>query len=593
MSDDTIVKTPFLIVGAGPAGASLACFLGDHGLKGIMIAAAPGTADTPRAHITNMAGLECLRDIDLEGACRAASTSGDNMTHTRWCRTMAGEEFARAYSWGNDPQRMGDYDAASPCGHVDLPQTALEPILTTRAAHKGWAVRFHTRLVSFVRPQPDVIISEVEDGVSGLRYKIQSKYLFGCDGARSEVVRQLGLPLVKKPGQGLALNVLVKADMSHLISNRTGNLHWVFTPENDYPPWCWAALFRMVKPWNEWMFICLPIPGADLSVDQFSPTYEECLPRVKELIGDDSVDAEILDISKWWINEIVAEYYSDGNVHCFGDATHRHPPFNGLGSNTCIQDAFNLAWKIAYVETGKAGPKLLESFSPERQPVGRDVITRANQGLRDHMPWIQTIGMMEPDKEVRKKILQEFDDPGPAGRKKRQEFQRGIENTSSEFHGLGVEMNQLYASDAVYLEDEPAPLPPPEDPVKQLVISTYPGKRLPHAWLNKRIPEDKISTIDLAGHRRFCLLTGPGGEAWKTAADKVGKALGVEIKAYSIGWKQDWEDVYFDWARRREVEEDGCVLVRPDRFVAWRSKEMVTDTEAKLDKVMRKVLSLS
>lgn len=278
---------------------------------------------------------------------------------------------------------------------------------------------------------------------------------------------------------------------------------------------------------------------------------------------------------------------------CFGDATHRHPPFNGLGSNTCIQDAFNLAWKLSYVMSGKADAKLLDSFSHERQPVGKEIITRANQGLRDHSGWMQAIGMSNLDEEERKKILAEFDDPGETGRKRRQEFQKGIENTSREYHGLGVEMGQRYVSAAVYLDDEGAPPPPPEDPVMELQISTYPGKRLPHAWLNRRMPGKKVSTIDLAGHGQFCLLTGPGGQAWKAAAEKVGKLLGIEIKAYSIGWKQDYEDVYFDWARRREVEEDGCVLMRPDRFVAWRSAKIIPDADTKLEKVLRKVLSLS
>lgn len=314
MADEDIVKTDLLIVGAGPAGAALACFLGSHGLKGIMIAAAPGNADTPRAHITNMAGLECLRDIGLEGACFDASTKGDSMEHTRWCRSMAGDEFARIHSWGNDPARRGDYAAASPCAHVDLPQTELEPILTRRATHEGWTVRFNTRLVTFTRPQRDQIISEVHDDVLGKTYRIQSRFLFGCDGARSQVVRELGIPLIKKPGQGLALNIFVDADLSHLIPNRSGNLHWVFQPEKDYPPWGWAVIVRMVRPWKEWMFICLPVPGADVSVDQFSPTEEECIVRVKEIIGDDSVKVGIKDVSKWWINEIVAEYYSDGNV---------------------------------------------------------------------------------------------------------------------------------------------------------------------------------------------------------------------------------------------------------------------------------------
>lgn len=103
--EDDIVKTDLLIVGAGPAGAALACFLAAHGRTGIMISAASGCAETPRAHITNMAALECLRDIGLDKQCIDAAAAGHNMTHTRWCHSMAGEEYARLYSWGNDPKR--------------------------------------------------------------------------------------------------------------------------------------------------------------------------------------------------------------------------------------------------------------------------------------------------------------------------------------------------------------------------------------------------------------------------------------------------------------------------------------------------------
>jgi hypothetical protein len=275
-----------------------------------------------------------------------------------------------------------------------------------------------------------------------------------------------------------------------------------------------------------------------------------------------------------------------------GDAVHRHPPFNGLGSNTCIQDAYNLAWKISYVMSGLAGPKLLDTYSTERQPVGVGIITRANQGLRDHVPWMKAIGMTEPDVEKRKAILAEFEDKGEVGRLRRRQFYQGIEGTDTEFHGLGVEMNQQYRSEAVYLADEPEAPRLPEDAVRYRLISTYPGMRLPHAWLNTRVPGDRLSTIDLAGHGRFCLLTGPGGQAWKDAADRVARKVGIEIRSYSIGWKEDYEDVYYDWAKRSEIEEDGCVLVRPDRFVAWRSKSIIDDPEAKLETVLRSVLTL-
>ncbi|KAK3388506.1 FAD binding domain-containing protein [Sordaria brevicollis] len=592
--ENNIIQTDLLIVGAGPAGAALACFLAAHGRTGILIAAAPGTADTPRAHITNMAALECLRDIELEQECRNAGTNSKHMEHTRWCRSMAGEEFARVYSWGWDPKHKGAYETASPCDHIDLPQTLLEPILVKRATHAGWTVRFNTRYVRLSRPSPDTIISEVLDELTGQTYFIQSRYLFGCDGARSQVVRELQLPLIKKPGQGLALNVFVRADLSHLMENRSGNLHWVINPEEEeYPVWGKECIVRMVRAWDEWMFIFLPQPGADLRADDMSATDEEYVKRVKEVIGDENIEVTLLHASKWWINEVVAERYSDGgNVFCFGDSTHRHPPFNGLGSNTCIQDAFNLAWKIDYVMSGKAGKELLSSFDQERQPVGVDIVTRANQGLRDHFGWQKTLGLLESDKEKVAEILAEFEDPGEKGRLRRKAFREGIENTTTEFHGLGIEMNQKYVSNAVYLADQGEAPPAPEDTVRTLQVTTYPGRRLPHAWLNTRVPGKRISTIDLAGHRRFCLLTGPGGQVWKEAAKVVGEKLGVEVVAYSIGWKQDYEDVYFDWSERREVEDDGCVLVRPDRFVAWRSKSVIEKPEVKLEEVLRRVLSL-
>ena len=121
-------------------------------------------------------------------------------------------------------------------------------------------------------------------------------------------------------------------------------------------------------------------------------------------------------------------------------------------------------------------------------------------------------------------------------------------------------------------------------------ITTYPGARCPHAWLNKRIPVEPISTQDLGGHGAFCLFTGPNGENWKKAVEEAKTSLKVPINVYSIGWKQDWEDVYDDWARRREVEEDGCVLLRPDRVVCWRSMTMQDDCTAALLRVLRTVL---
>ncbi len=585
------IETNFLIVGAGPAGSALACFLASHGLTGIMLSNAPGTAKEPRAHITNPAALECLRDIGLESEVLGVATPQSHMEHTRWCHDMAGVEYARIHSWGNQPHRRGEYDAASPCRHVDVPQTLLEPILVKHAIVKGWKMRFDSTFERFERDSADgPITSTVTDNITGQTYRIRSKYLFGCDGARSNIIRQLDIPLIKEPGQGLAINVLVEADLEKYMKTRTGNLHWIMQPEIEHPPWGFTCINRMVKSWHEWMFIIFPEPGfTDFRV---RPTNEAYMKRIRQFIGDDGVPVKILDVSKWYINEIVAERYSDGNIFCMGDAVHRHPPLNGLGSNTCVQDAFNLAWKVAYAEKGLAGPKVLDSYSSERQPIGEGVIRRANQGLRDHVGAWDALGMMPPDVEERKRQHAELSAPTEAGRKRRQRLREQIAYTEHEFGGIGIEMNQRYESGAVYLKDEKeARRPPPEDPVLEYQASTYPGSRLPHAWINKRVPNrENVSTIDLAGHGAFSLITGVGGEAWKEAASRAASKLGVEISGYSVGWAQDWEDVYGDWARRREIEEDGCVLVRPDRTICWRSMAMREDCDEVMLKVMKSVL---
>ncbi|KAH0847693.1 hypothetical protein FOPE_01033 [Fonsecaea pedrosoi] len=270
---------------------------------------------------------------------------------------------------------------------------------------------------------------------------------------------------------------------------------------------------------------------------------------------------------------------------------------NGLGSNTCIQDAFNLGWKVAYVLKGLAGPELLESYSVERQPVGQGVVARANQGFNDYGPLWDNLGILEDDIEKRKEIWYEFAQDSPQGRRRRQVFQKTLHATKSEIQGLGIEMNQRYTAPhaAVYTDDEESQSPPAfaKDPIRHYEPSTYPGCRVPHAWLTTLVPGKKISTIDLCGKGRFTIFTGIGGrEAWRGAAERVRRELKTPIDVFAIGHRQDFEDVYMDWAQLRGVDEDGAVLVRPDRFVAWRSQNVPDDCGDRLVAVLRRVLRL-
>ena len=238
----------------------------------------------------------------------------------------------------------------------------------------------------------------------------------------------------------------------------------------------------------------------------------------------------------------------------------------------------------------------------ERQPVGLSIITRANRAFSQGNDLWDAMGLLSSDVEGRKVAMEELKAATPAGAARRQAFRDALEETQHEYNGLGVEMNQRYdGSIAIYSLDEKANgISQPgevDDPFGSARVLTYtpstiPGRRLPHAWLNTATPnEEQISTHDLAGKGSFCLFTGVGGDPWLKAAKKIKDNSQLPLNAYSIGYRQDWEDVYNDWARVRGVEETGCVLVRPDRFVCWRFPSVLED-EQQCEERLRGVLDV-
>ena len=251
-----------------------------------------------------MSALESMRDIGIEDECYKLGLQGAHTRHYRWCETMAEEEYGRIYAWGNDPKRKGDYETASPCpGVLDLPQTLLEPLLVKYATTHGFHVRFDTQLLSFTEDTGfNRIVSLVKDRLSGNEYRITSRYLFGADGGRSVIAKQLELPFHVIPGGGIAYNVHIRCDLSHLMPTREGNLHWNLRLKRDDR---WMINMRMVKPWYEWLAIALPKTLETVE----EPTAEQWKEWLRDLIGDRDAGIEILSTSKWNINEVCVSIF--------------------------------------------------------------------------------------------------------------------------------------------------------------------------------------------------------------------------------------------------------------------------------------------
>ena len=576
------METDIVIVGGGPAGLSAALFLSEYGVENVLVEQYPWTSPTPRAHITNQRTVEIMRDMGLEEAVVEKATPQELMGDQVFCVSLAGEELARLLTWGNHPKRKADYDLASPSKICDLPQNLFEPILLDGATSRGTRVLLSNEYLSLEQDE-DGVTATVRDRVGDESYQIRAKYLIGADGGRSKVAEDIGLPMEGQMDIAGSMNIVFEADLSRYVAHRPSVLYWVLQPGSEIGG-IGMGLVRMVRPWNKWLILW----GYDIDEPPPEVDEEEATRIAHGLIGDDTVPVEITDISLWGNNRMYATRYSSGRVFCAGDACHRHPPSNGLGSNTSIQDSYNLAWKLALVLRGKADPSLLATYDDERAPIGEQIVERANKSIEEFEPIFDALGLLEAeDEEQMYANMEARKENTPQAREQREKLREAIELKNYEFNAHGVEFNQRYRSAAVISGGTTEPTYD-RDPELYHHPTTWPGARLPHCWLGHK--GRKVSTLDLAGKGRFTLLTGIEGETWKEAAEEVSARTGLEIAAFVIGPGREVIDLYDDWARTSEVEETGCVLVRPDAHVAWRSQTAAGNCSAELDRVMSSIL---
>lgn len=571
-------ETDVLVVGTGPAGSTAALALATYGVRVHMVSKWNWLANSPRAHITNQRAVEVLRDLGVDEEASKYATPWELMGDMLFATSLAGDEVARVRTWGTGDERIGDYIAGSPCELMDIPQLYMEPVLFKNAAERGATFAFNTEYLSHVE-DADGVTATLRERLTGREYAIRAKYLVGADGARSTVAQEIGLEIEGQMARAATAYVLFEADLSRYVEHRPSILHWIMTPSANFGE-IGMGLLRAIRPWDTW------IAGWGYNLADGEPNFDPAVvtEKIRTLVGDPNLEIEIRSTSTWFVNQACARTYSLGRAFCTGDAVHRHPPSSGLGSNTSIQDSFNLAWKLAYVIKGYAETSLLQSYSLERQPVGEQIVARANQSRVDYGPLnecFRTEGALDPVAAGLAKLR----DPAPAGVAVREALAEAVALKNYEFNAQGVELNQRYHSAAVLTEPNTAEETWVRDRQLYLQPTTRPGAKIPHAWLVDERGR-RVSTLDVTGKGRFTVVTGLAGGAWAEAVEQLDLPFLDTVVIGSTGA----EDPYCAWHRIREIGEAGALLVRPDGHVAWRQADGVSDADEALDR-LRSVLA--
>lgn len=555
---DTEFDTDVFVVGLGPTGAVTALNLARLGIRVRAISKRNWVSDTPRAHITNIRAAEVLRSLGVEQECLRQATPWQYMGDTLFTTSLAGPEVARLRTWGTGDDRSGDYRASSPSAMMDLPQNYLEPILVDAAASAGAQLAYNVEYLGHEQDDSGVTVS-VRDRLTGHESTVRARYLVGADGAKSRVAEDAGLPLEGVLARAGTVYVQFDADLSPYVEHRPSILYWIMNPAAGFGE-IGMGLLRMVRPWNRWIAGW----GFDMALGDPDVSTENALAKIRSLVGDPDFECEITGIFPWYVNRQYATTLSAGRVFCGGDAVHRHPPSSGLGSNTSMQDAYNLAWKLAMVVRGDAGEGLLATYSDERMPVAKQIVERANQSRVDYAPLREAFtvpGAEEPLAAGLAKLA----DPGEVGREARAALRAALDLKDYEFNAQGTEMNQRYASSAV-IDDGSGPEEWRRDPALYVQSTTRPGAKLPHAWLVAPNGH-RMSTLDVIADDRLTLVTDLSGRDWSDGAAQLGDRLAVVVVGADA-----FRDLYYAWHEATGLPEGSALLVRPDRVVAWRHR---------------------
>jgi 2-polyprenyl-6-methoxyphenol hydroxylase-like FAD-dependent oxidoreductase len=323
-------------------------------------------------------------------------------------------------------------------------------------------------VVAAVEQDALAVTATVTDRVSGEETPVRAQYMIAADGTQSAIRRMLGVTMIGPEAVYDSVNILFNADLRAWTAHRPAALYFVEQPDLK-------ATFLTINGVNRWGFLINNLP-LDGSSDEY--TSERCAAIVRQAAGVPDLDVEILSAVSWVAAGQVAERYRRDRVFLAGDAAHHMPPTGGFGLNTGVQDVHNLAWKLAAVLHGWAGPGVLDSYEDERLPYGRAITEQALANARS-LGRGESLDATPPTALARPEFLNE----------------------------LGMIFGAQYESGAIVADGTPPTKV--ANPVTDYVPTARPGSRAPHVWIER--DGARVSTLDVLGGGRFTLLAGPDG----------------------------------------------------------------------------------
>ncbi|QJB32264.1 FAD-dependent oxidoreductase [Chitinophaga oryzae] len=532
MTTQQPLHVPVLIAGGGITGLSAALFLLQQGIRPLLVERHRGTSIHPRARGFDIRTMELFRELGVGEAVREAGKAlgpawgvlrGDTLAAVLAdIRPREGERI----TYPSQLKGLESLAALTPESGARCTQDLAEPVLRAAAEERGAQLLFYTEMISFSQEE-DGVRAELRDRETGATTLVTADYLVAADGAGSRVRQQLQLPVTGPGVLADFLNIYFEADMAELVLNREFSICIIDTPGI-------TGFVTAINNSDRWVYQLRYYPDKGERVEDY--TEERLQTVLHAALGMPELPVRILSVLPWEMTVRVADTMQSGHIFLAGDAAHVMTPYGGKGANTGIQDAQNLAWKIAAVLKGHAASSLLDSYSPERQPIGLANALRSAT-LADEN------GILKDQEIMQRQVIA----PPKAGEQASPAEMTLTQNVRTL---IGIPDYRYPVKVASHCPPVPA----------DKVLYGLPGTRVPHLWLDD---DRQLSTLDLL-KGRFTLFVHGGPAPWQAAVNE--QPVFVQVCPLPGNRLAPWEEA-------TGAAPGEALLVRPDGFVAWRGND--------------------